>query len=231
MTKTLDEAINAMPEEQLLGLVRAALEDRGARTAAGAKVLKTLQNRNVPRARADTDAKIYTDTADEYEGLDEDQVMLELSHKTPPRWVERLIRASLKAGGFDEARWLTAWEWFRTWNITAQHTRRIKVKALKGWLKKPKGLGPKPVARAKAAVKKAVERVATPSPERRELAELSRHAPAEDRGRYKQRLEELLGKDGYAERVRAMMARFGVGAFAAAAGVHGAAVLAGEVRA
>jgi hypothetical protein len=218
--------MNTTTNEAGLETIAATMRAMGYAEAAVAKVLKVLENRAPSRAcaytRADTPYK-NTNSSGE---ICEDGRMLRLDEKQPPKWVELMIRAGLKARGLGEELWGRAWEWFRSWNIDSKGNRRIAARALKGWLKKAK-LEAQP--KAKVVVAQPTPAAQPVGEGVRERMELASHAPSSESTRHQTKLESLLGKDGYENRVRAMQARFGCGVFAAKAAVHGEAVKLGEI--
>lgn len=111
------------------------------------KVLKVLRNRAPSRAPARTHADTHTHTDSIPDREDEDGVMLDLSTKTPPSWVQDAIKESLEARGIAATHWARAWRFFASWNRHGRKNASIPMRALRGWLKTCK-LGIEAAARA-----------------------------------------------------------------------------------
>lgn len=112
------------------------------------------------------------------------------------------------------------WDAFRAFN-RARGNVEVPAGYLLGFMRKWRSSGTTPTQREP-------ERVL--SPKEQDAADLIRLAPVTNWRFHEQDLERRIGREAYAERIRAMQARLGLNRFAAALAVHGEAARRKEIH-
>ena len=138
-------------------------------------------------------------------------------HRTPWGDLIKAARAALPCWNVDTQ---VIWDAFRTFN-RARGNVEVPAGYLLGFMRKWRSSGvalPRPEP----------DRVLRPREQ--EAADLIRLAPVTNWRFHEQDLERRIGREAYAERIRAMQARLGLNRFAAALAVHGEAARGREIH-
>lgn len=137
-------------------------------------------------------------------------------HRTPWAAIIKAANAALPCRNVDTQ---FIWDAFRTFN-RAKGKEEVPAGYLLGFTRKWRTGGTVP-ARAEP------EQILDPATA--EVAALIRHAPAKNWRFHERDLQRIIGREAYADRVRAMQARLRMSRFAAALAMHGEAVRAGKI--
>ncbi len=137
-------------------------------------------------------------------------------HRTPWGDLIKAAKAALPCWNVDTQ---AIWDAFRAFN-RARGNAEVPAGYLLGFMRKWRSAGANPTQREP-------ERVL--SPKEQDAADLIRSAPVTNWRFHEQDLERRIGREAYAERVRAMQARLGLNRFAAALAVHGEAARMREI--
>ena len=138
-------------------------------------------------------------------------------HRTPWADLIKAAKTGLPCWNVDTQ---VIWEAFRSFN-RARGNAEVPAGYLLGFMRKWRSSGAN-LSRSKP------ERVLGPSEQ--EAADLIRLAPVNNWRFHQQDLERQIGRQAYAERVKAMQERLGLNRFAAVLAVHGEAARRGEIK-
>lgn len=138
-------------------------------------------------------------------------------HRTPWGDLIKAAKAALPCWNVDTQ---VIWDAFRAFN-RARGNVEVPAGYLLGFMRKWRSSGTTPTQREP-------ERVL--SPKEQDAADLIRSAPVTNWRFHEQDLERRIGREAYAERIRAMQARLGLNRFAAALAVHGEAARRKEIH-
>lgn len=138
-------------------------------------------------------------------------------HRTPWGDLIKAAKAALPCWNVDTQ---AIWDAFRAFN-RARGNAEVPAGYLLGFMRKWRSSGTNPTQREP-------ERVL--SPKEQDAADLIRSAPVTNWRFHEQDLERRIGREAYAERIRAMQARLGLNRFAAALAVHGEAAKGREIH-
>lgn len=138
-------------------------------------------------------------------------------HRTPWGDLIKAAKAALPCWNVDTQ---AIWDAFRAFN-RAKGNAEVPAGYLLGFMRKWRSSGTNPTQREP-------ERLL--SPKEQDAADLIRLAPVTNWRFHEQDLERRIGREAYAERIRAMQARLGLNRFAAALAVHGEAARGREIH-
>jgi len=138
-------------------------------------------------------------------------------HRTPWGDLIKAAKAALPCWNVDTQ---VIWDAFRAFN-RARGNVEVPAGYLLGFMRKWRSSGTNPTQREP-------ERVL--SPKEQDAADLIRSAPVTNWRFHEQDLERRIGREAYAERIRAMQVRLGLNRFAAALAVHGEAARGREIH-